>query len=145
MDLGNADALAKSRGQQSHGRGELSSSSTNTLNEHVLPKAYHNGRAARAANTTVRTLGSLRGCVVVNDNPCGTFSVANNNRVFAANHQHCYGKKANITASFNLETMTCNTCTFRGSIGFSKGRWTALMHWTRVQCALCCPISAFHH
>jgi hypothetical protein len=47
-------------------------------------------------------------------NPVGTFIVANDSRIFRANHQHCYGKKANISASFNLTNMTCNTCTFRG-------------------------------
>jgi hypothetical protein len=41
---------------------------------------------------------------------------------------------------------SCNTVLSPsgGSIGYSAGRWRALMHWTTVQCALFCPISAFH-
>jgi hypothetical protein len=32
-----------------------------------------------------------------------------------ANHRHCYGKKSNISASFDLEKIACNTCTFGGA------------------------------
>jgi hypothetical protein len=35
-------------------------------------------------------------------------------RVQLANHQHCFGTKTNISSSFELDTLVCNTCTLRG-------------------------------
>jgi hypothetical protein len=104
------DKRTKSLGLEARSRTQ--SASTSASNEdQSLPRAYYNVRAARSALTTVCTLG---GCGVANNSACGSFLVADDNRIFAANHRHCYGKKVNITASFNLETYTCNTCTFRG-------------------------------
>jgi hypothetical protein len=34
--------------------------------------------------------------------------------MYSAQYRHCYNKKQNISASFNLETLVCNNCTFRG-------------------------------
>jgi hypothetical protein len=77
MDLDNSGEKSVVRQRE-----RTQSSSTASGEDQALPRAYYNVRAARAAATTVRTLG---GCVVAN-NSCGTFLVANDNRVFAANH-----------------------------------------------------------
>jgi hypothetical protein len=97
-------------GNEGRERGQ-STSTTTSSDEPTMPRAYYNVRAARSATATIRTLG---GCVVNYNSSCGSFLVQNDNRVFAANHRHCYGKKANISASFNLETFVCNTCNCRG-------------------------------
>jgi hypothetical protein len=79
--------------------------------EAALPKAYQNVKAAREATKTVRTLG---GSAVKFSSSVGNFKTINDNRTLRANHRHCYGKKANISASFTFENLTCNTCTSRG-------------------------------
>jgi hypothetical protein len=76
-----------------------------------LPKAYVNVRAAWMAARTVRNLNE---CAVTNKNTAGSFHVLKDNRIFLAHNRHCYSTKMNISASFNLENLTCNNCTFRG-------------------------------
>jgi hypothetical protein len=77
----------------------------------VLPKAYLNVKAAREAGMTIRT---LVGSVVPYSSSVGSFLNSNDLRIQRANLRHCSGKKANFSASFNLEKLKCNTCTFRG-------------------------------
>jgi hypothetical protein len=96
-------------------RRDLASSGSSTAASSAtcsgLPKAYVNVRAARMAARTVR---NLNGCAVTNKNTVGSFHVLNDNRIFSAHNRHCYSTKMNISASFNLENLTCNNCTFRG-------------------------------
>jgi hypothetical protein len=80
---------------------ERSGSTTSTNDNITLPRAYINFCAARAASNTVRTLGE--GAVVSTQSTVGSFIVMNDTRVLRANHRHCYGKKSNISASFDLE------------------------------------------
>jgi hypothetical protein len=44
----------------------------------------------------------------------GHFDDMSDGRVQLANHQHCFGTKTNISSSFELDTLVCNTCTLRG-------------------------------
>jgi hypothetical protein len=76
-----------------------------------LPRAYANVRAARKDMCTVRP---LYGSEVLVNNDLGTFCNSNDIRVNLANHRHCYQTKANISTSFALDTLICNTCTFKG-------------------------------
>jgi hypothetical protein len=43
-----------------------------------------------------------------------SFVVLNDTRTMRANHRHCYGKKANFSASFTFDKLSCNTCNFGG-------------------------------
>jgi hypothetical protein len=71
---------------------ERSGSTASTSDDITLPRAYFNVRAARAAISTVRTLGE--GAVISAQSTVGSFIVLNDSRVMRANHWHCYGKKA---------------------------------------------------
>jgi hypothetical protein len=74
---------------------------------------YNSIRAAKLANTSVRTLG---GCV---DNTLkGIGSMGSDPRFSQANTRFSYNKKKNISTSFDIGTLKCNTC--------SKGEHAAL-------------------
>jgi hypothetical protein len=98
-------------GEDSRRRTYSASTSGTGTNGTGLPRAYANVRAARSDSSTVRP---LYGSEVYLINDLGTFVSTGDNRTFLANHRHCYTTKANISTSFELDTMACNTCTFRG-------------------------------
>jgi hypothetical protein len=67
-----------------------------------------------AARTAARTVHNLDGCAVSKVKSVGSFEINDDSRVFDAHYWHCYNKKINISSSFDLNSMTCKTCTFRG-------------------------------
>ena len=84
-----------------------------SANASGLPKYYHSIRAAKLANMSVRTLS---GCA---DNAfVGIGAMANDPRFVQANTRFSYHKKKNISTSFDISTLNCNTCI--------KGEHTAL-------------------
>jgi hypothetical protein len=42
------------------------------------------------------------------------WATESDDRYLAANHRHCFRTKPNISTSFEIDTMICNMCTFRG-------------------------------
>jgi hypothetical protein len=49
----------------------------------------------------------------VSKHDLGSFIKDDDDRYMLANHRHCYSTKANISTSFEIDTMICNTCTHR--------------------------------
>jgi hypothetical protein len=70
-----------------------------------LPRYYHSIRAAKLAQMSVRTLGGCADTVFV-----GIGSMANDPRFSQANTRFSYQKKKNISTSFDIGTLKCNTC-----------------------------------
>jgi hypothetical protein len=91
-------------------RSTSSASTSSAMPSSVLPRAYANVRAARRASSTVRSLngGAVTECDL------GSFVNSNDSRVTLANHRHCYKTKTNISSSFALDTMICNSCVVTG-------------------------------
>jgi hypothetical protein len=74
-----------------------------------LPRIYHNIRAARQSQQAVRI---LNGCAAGPEMQVGSFLENDTaEQISTANYRHTYSKKQNISTSFNLDTLVCNTCT----------------------------------
>jgi hypothetical protein len=78
---------------------QRSDSSATAADDNILPRVYYNVCAACAAAHPVRTLGG--GTAKSGLSATGSFVIPNDNRILRANRRHCYGKKCNISASFN--------------------------------------------
>jgi hypothetical protein len=99
-------------GTETESRARSSSASTSaTYSCGQLPCAYYNVRAARAEAGTVRP---LTGSEVHIKNDLGSFLNNGDERVTLANHRHCFSTKTNLSTSFEIDTMICNTCTGKG-------------------------------
>jgi hypothetical protein len=66
-------------------------------------------------------LRSLNGGAVT-ECDLGSFVNSNDSWVTLANHRHCYKTKSNISSSFALDTMICNSCFVMGQLRCSGGR-----------------------
>jgi hypothetical protein len=97
--------------ERERGLSTSSTSRSGTGGTGFFPRAYYNVRAARSAADTVRP---LCGSEVSFKNDLGSFDDPDDNRVQLANHRHCFSSKTNISTSFELDTMICNTCTHKG-------------------------------
>jgi hypothetical protein len=74
-----------------------------------LPKIYKIIRVAKRADMPVRTLG---GCAGNSFGAVGSFNM--DPRFSQANSRFSYHRKKNMTTSFDISTLTCNTCINKG-------------------------------
>jgi hypothetical protein len=75
----------------------------------ALPKIYSSIRAAKLSSMTVRTLG---GCAVENFKGVGSFK--DDPRFGQTNSRFSYDTKLNLSTSFKLKDLKCNTCPEKG-------------------------------
>jgi hypothetical protein len=75
----------------------------------ALPKIYSSIRAAKLSSMTVRTLG---GCAVENFKGIGSFK--DDPRFGKNNSRFSYDAKLNLSTSFTLKDLKCNTCPEKG-------------------------------
>jgi hypothetical protein len=72
-----------------------------------LPRAYHSIRAARISGRAVRT---LCGSAAPEYFEMGSFEHNTGFTAVTPNYRHCYRSKFNISTSFQLDSLKCNTC-----------------------------------
>ena len=84
-----------------------SGKSTNSPdNEIEMPPIYYTIRASRKSNAAITTLDGR----AVQQLHTGSFDSANDGRLEKTNMRYSYDNTQNISASFNMDSLSCNTC-----------------------------------
>ena len=79
---------------------------TSSDNEISMPPIYHTIRASRKSNAAITTLGGR----TVQQLDTGSFDSASDGRLEKTNMRYSYDTMQNISASFNMDSLSCNTC-----------------------------------
>jgi hypothetical protein len=86
-----------------------------------LPRAYYNIRAAKLSGMPVRTAKNYAGKTWES---VSSFQVNDDHYNATANYRHNYNAKQNISASFDLNNLKCNSCKGGGTVssaGMGRG------------------------
>jgi hypothetical protein len=98
---------SSSSGGEEDDKGTTSGSGDNNSTLGMFPKVYYNIRSAKNANKSVRILSGCADSINV-----GSFEANDSvERHSIAQYRHSYLKRQNISSSFKLDTLTCNSCT----------------------------------